>query len=39
MAAAGIILLTSVIYFCPIYFALGISTAKKDKQNGIYQQT
>lgn len=29
MIAAAIILLTSVINFCPIYYALGISTAKK----------
>lgn len=29
LAAAGIILLTSVINFCPIYYALGISTANK----------
>ena len=39
MVAAGIILLTSVINFCPIYYALGISTAKKGKHNGVYQQT
>lgn len=38
LAAAGIIFLTSVINFCPIYFALGISTVKKRKQNEIYQQ-
>ena len=29
LAAAGIILLTSVINFCPIYYLLGISTKKK----------
>ena len=28
MASAGIILLTSIINFCPIYYALGISTNK-----------
>ena len=39
MVVAGIILLTSVINFCPIYYAFGISTAKKGKQNGTYQQT
>jgi hypothetical protein len=30
LLAAAIILLTSAINFCPIYFALGISTAKKN---------
>ena len=30
MVAAGIILLTSMINFCPIYYALGLSTNKKN---------
>jgi Inner membrane protein YgaP-like, transmembrane domain len=30
MVAAAIILLTSVINFCPIYFALHLSTNKKN---------
>jgi hypothetical protein len=29
LAAGGIILLTSIINFCPIYYLLGISTRKK----------
>ncbi len=28
---AGVLLLTSLINFCPLYYALGISTAKKVK--------
>lgn len=32
MVAAGIILLTGVINFCPIYYVLGISTFRKQEK-------
>jgi len=38
VSAAGILLLTSVINFCPLYFILGISTAPKKMQNEINKQ-
>lgn len=32
MAVAGIVLLTGVINFCPIYYVLGISTSGKEEK-------
>jgi hypothetical protein len=32
MAVGGILLLTSVINFCPIYYVLGISTFRKQEK-------
>ena len=35
MVAAGILLVTSVINFCPIYYALGLSTNKKNLKHHV----
>jgi len=38
MAIGGVLLLTSMINFCPIYYILGMTTRKKAQNDGVPHQ-
>jgi hypothetical protein len=38
LAVGGILLLTSMINFCPIYYILGMTTRKKTQHDGVSHQ-
>ncbi len=38
LTIGGILLLTSMINFCPIYYILGMTTRKKEQNDGVSHQ-
>lgn len=38
LTVGGILLLTSVINFCPLYYVLGINTGNKAQRDGVSHQ-